>query len=60
MAPEPGHIEDDHLEHEPPPEQTPEHADGGPTPKRQEKINYHPYINGKSLSTHNTYNTYQC
>ena len=49
MAPEPGHIKEDPLEHEPPPEQAPEHADAGSTPKRQEKISYHPYINGKKF-----------
>jgi hypothetical protein len=47
MAPEPGHIEEDPIGHKPPPEQAPEHAGAGPTPKHQEKINYHPYLNGK-------------
>jgi hypothetical protein len=47
MSPEPGHIEEDPIEHGPPPEQAPEHPNPGPRPKRQEKINYHPYINGK-------------
>ena len=49
MAPEPGHIEEHPIQHEPPPEQAPEQADPGPTPKRREKINYHPYINGKNF-----------
>ena len=52
MAPEPGHMEEDPIKHKPPPEQAPEHPNTGPTPKRQEKITYHPYINGKkNLST---------
>ena len=49
MAPEPGHIEEDPIGHEPPPEQAPEHAGAGPTPKRQEKITHHPYLNGKNF-----------
>lgn len=44
MSPEPGHTED-HIEHEPPPEQ----ANPGPPPKRQEKVKFHPYINGKEF-----------
>ena len=45
MTPEPDHIEYDPVEHEPPPEQ----ADPS-TPKHQEKIKFHPFINGKKFS----------
>lgn len=48
MAAEPDHTEDP-IEHEPPLEQAPEQADPRPTPKRQEKINFHPHINGKKI-----------
>ena len=41
----PDHIKYDPVEHEPPPEQ----ADPG-TPKHQEKIKFHPFINSKKFS----------